>query len=488
MSLDEHEKKDPEAVKTDSEVLSVSDYQDLQPTPSDSPADPLNWPAWKKNVLLYIVSIHAMQGPFTAAIVIPSLQLLAEEFRITLTQATYIASIQIICLGVFPLFWSPLACRIGRRPVYLISALGSAVFTLAAGFVHSYGALLAVRAVQASFISVAMSLGGPSVNDMFFVHEKGRKMGVWVLFVTCGPCLGPLIVGYLVQNHGWRASFYLTAPIHLALFFGHLFFAPETLYLNRRSPGEGYDPKEVEEQQGWLSYFTFKIHDSNAITLMDICRPLFMVFRPLVLLPALAYSITFSYTNVLMTLLIPQVFGEKFHFGPGQISLQFIPLLIGSILGEQLAGYGSDVIANWRTKRANGRRLPEYRLALAVPGFLIAIIGVVIWGLQLENAKVGKWNVTPDVASAIALFGEQVVATVCVTYAIENYVPETLDVASFFAFVRQAYAFGAPFYFSPLFIKYGDTKAAGLLAGIIGIGFLFVMSCYILGPLLRRNK
>ncbi|KAJ6466366.1 MFS multidrug transporter [Mycena sanguinolenta] len=480
MSLDE---KDLEAVKVDSEVTSATSekFQDLQPTPSDSPADPLNWPAWKKNVVLYIVSIHAMQGPFTAALVIPSFLLFAEEFRLTLTQVTYIASIQIICLGVFPLFWSPLATRMGRRPVYLISALGSAVFTLAAGFCHSYGSLLAVRALQAGFISVAMSLGGPTVNDMFFVHEKGRKMGVWVLFVTIGPCLGPLVVGYLVEKHGWRSSFYLAAAIHLALFFAHLFFAPETLYLNRRSPGEGYDSKEVEEQQGWSSYFTFKIHDPRSLTLMDFCRPLLMVFRPLVVLPALAYAINFAYTNVLM------VYGEKFHFGPGQISLQFIPLIIGSVLGEQLAGYGSDVIANWRTRRV-GRRVPEFRLALAIPGFAISIIGVVVWGIQLQNAKVGKWNVTPDVASAIGLFGEQVVATVCVTYAIENYVPETLDVAAFFAFVRQAYAFGAPFYFSPMFIRYGDTKASGLLAGIIAIAFLMVMSCYILGPMVRNRK
>ncbi|KAJ6466365.1 MFS multidrug transporter [Mycena sanguinolenta] len=487
MSLDE---KDLEAVKIDSEVVTsatsgkLTKPQDLEPTPSDSPADPLNWPAWKKNVILYIVSIHAMQGPFTAALVIPSFQLLAEEFRLTLTQVTYIVSIQIICLGVFPLFWSPLATRIGRRPVYLISALGSAVFTLAAGFCHSYGALLAVRALQAGFISVAMSLGGPTVNDMFFAHEKGRKMGVWVLFVTLSPCVGDYsAVGYLVQKHGWRSSFYLAASIHLALFFAHLFFAPETLYLNRRSPGEGYDPKEVEEfeQQQWSSYFIFKVIDPRPLTLMDFCRPLLMVFRPLVVLPALAYAINFAYTNVLM------VFGEKFHFGPGQISLQFIPLIIGSVLGEQLAGYGSDVISNWRTRRV-GRRIPEFRLALAIPGFAISIIGLVVWGVQLQNAEVGKWNVTPDVASAIGLFGEQVVATVCVTYAIENYVPETLDVAAFFAFVRQAYAFGAPFYFSPMFIRYGDTKASGLLAGIIAIGFLMVMSCYILGPMVRNRK
>lgn len=59
------------------------------------------------------------------------------------------------------------------------------------------------------------------------------------------------------------------------------------------------------------------------------------------------------------------------------MSLQFISLLIGGVLGEQIAGYGSDVLVNWRTKRAGGRRIPEFRLALATPGFLLSIVGVI---------------------------------------------------------------------------------------------------------------
>jgi hypothetical protein len=39
---------------------------DLEPMPSDSPADPLNWPKWKKEVLLWIVAVHTALGPFSA--------------------------------------------------------------------------------------------------------------------------------------------------------------------------------------------------------------------------------------------------------------------------------------------------------------------------------------------------------------------------------------------------------------------------------------
>lgn len=50
--------------------------------------------------------------------------------------------------------------------------------------------------------------------------------------------------------------------------------------------------------------------------------------------------------------------------------------LIGAILGELFAGLGSDAFVNWRTRRT-GIRVPEYRLILVYPGFLLSIIGLI---------------------------------------------------------------------------------------------------------------
>ena len=124
-------------------------------------------------------------------------------------------------------------------------------------------------------------------------------MGVWVLLVTCGPILGPVCAGYLVQYKGWRASLYLLAGIHFALFFAHLAFGPETLYPNRLAPGEKQHDGQ-KEVSPFQQYFGFRIYRKERIHFMEIIRPLFMVVRPVVLFPALAYAITFSYTNVLM--------------------------------------------------------------------------------------------------------------------------------------------------------------------------------------------
>lgn len=40
----------------------------LIPQPSEDPQDPLNWPSWKKTMVLYIVSLTAFTGDYGSAI------------------------------------------------------------------------------------------------------------------------------------------------------------------------------------------------------------------------------------------------------------------------------------------------------------------------------------------------------------------------------------------------------------------------------------
>lgn len=49
----------------------------------------------------------------------------------------------------------------------------------------------------------------------------------------------------------------------------------------------------------------------------------------------------------------------------------------------------------WRTKRANGNREPEFRLPVALPGFFLILAGMIEFFVQLNNTPPGKWNVTP---------------------------------------------------------------------------------------------
>ncbi|KAF8589740.1 MFS multidrug transporter [Ramaria rubella] len=459
---------------------------------TDAPNDPHNWPSRRKNTLLWVASLHSMQGPFSAAITIPAFMDLSKEFRVDLNTAAYLTSVPIIFLGVFPIIWSPFSDRFGRRPIYLVSAIVSAACSLGGIFCHSYGSLMTTRIIQAIFLAPPLSIGACTIREMFFAQERSQKIGFWALMVTVGPSLGPVVVGFLVQEKGWRAAFILTSALQLALFVAHIFLGPETLFLSHDEADEKEVEKETENgvlpgsKFEWRRYVHFVIYDHSPIRMMEFLNPCLMAGRAVILLPAAAYGFVYAYTSVLLNQFCLQIFGMKFGLGPGQIGLQMLAPMIGAMLGELFAGRGSDAFVNWRTKRT-GIRIPEYRLSCVYPGFVLSIVGVVVWGIQLQNATPGVWNITPDVGSAVALFGQQIVATVCTTYAIESHLSETASVTAFVACFRQLFAFLAPFYLGNTVTNLGTAKAVGVLSSIMGIGLLMMVACHIWGSTWRNN-
>lgn len=104
---------------------------------------------------------------------------------------------------------------------------------------------------------------------------------------------------------------------------------------------------------------------------------------------------------MLVTVEIPQLFVPRFGFNPQQIGLQFLGNIIGSVIGEQLAGRGSDWWMNWRAKKlGEGRKpQPEFRLWLSYFGYLLAMVGLLVFGIRIQQAPMGQWNVTPIVST-----------------------------------------------------------------------------------------
>jgi MFS family permease len=154
----------------------------------------------------------------------------------------------------------------------------------------------------------------------------------------------------------------------------------------------------------------------------------------------------FLFGSVMITVEIPQLFGPKFHFDPAQLGLQFLGIIIGSVIGEQIGGTLSDHWMNRRTRKIHRRPAPEYRLWLSYAGYLLTICGVVVFLIRIDEAPELHWNVTPIVGAAIAGAGNQIVTTVLITYAVDCYNEEAASVGVFITFVRQIWGFIGPFW------------------------------------------
>jgi len=194
------------------------------------------------------------------------------------------------------------------------------------------------------------------------------------------------------------------------------------------------------------AYFHFRRLDPSPLTLHDFYHPLTLFLKPCILIPAVAYAMTFLFGSVLITVELPQLFGEKFHFNAQQLGLQFLGIVLGSVMGEQLGGSLSDLWMNRQAQKSGTPPTPEYRLWLSYAGFVLTVVGVSVFLVQTQNAAAGRWDISPVIGIAIAGAGNQIVTTVLITYAVDCHPEESASVGVFITFVRQVWGFIGPFW------------------------------------------
>jgi MFS family permease len=128
----------------------------------------------------------AFLGPYNAGLINPSLVLLSKAMHRDSKTAAYSTTTAIILGGVSPFIFTPLMHHYGRRPITLLTILMTILGGIGSASSKDFSALLGTRALCGAGFGGMMSVGTASVNDMFFLHERGEKTGVYAIFVTNG--------------------------------------------------------------------------------------------------------------------------------------------------------------------------------------------------------------------------------------------------------------------------------------------------------------
>lgn len=93
-----------------------------------------------------------MMSTFTAAAIQSAFVNIAEDLGVSIQRTSYLVSLFIAILGGAPLFWRPLSNRYGRRPIFLISLIGSLVGNIGCANSYSYATMGLCRAITSFFI------------------------------------------------------------------------------------------------------------------------------------------------------------------------------------------------------------------------------------------------------------------------------------------------------------------------------------------------
>ncbi|KAJ5951502.1 uncharacterized protein N7479_009915 [Penicillium vulpinum] len=439
-------------------ILAKHGTLDLDPIPDMTDADPYNWPQWRKNLNLALVAFHAMMATFTASSIQSAFENISEDFEISMQRTSYLVSLVIAVLGGAPLFWRPLCNRYGRRPIFLISLTCSLIGNIGCANSHSYATMGLCRAITAFFISPAAAIGSAVVAETFFRKDRARCMGAWTLMVTLGVPAAPFIFGFVALRVGYRWIYYTLAIVNGIQLIIYFVFGYESLYIRSNAPSNVAAPER--------SLFKFSRIDPTPLKLWDFIQPLSYVMKPCVVIPAAAYAMIFLWGSITLTIEISQIYPPEFGLNTQQVGLQFLAVIVGSVIGEQIGGLISDRWMLMRQKRTGEPAPYEHRLWLSYIGHALTICGLVVFCIQIRDSG-GVWNITPLIGAAIAAGGNQIVTTIDITYAVDCYREDAASVGVFITFVRQIWGFIGPFWFPQMFEVVGWAGGAGIAIALI---------------------
>lgn len=180
----------------------------LEPQPDDSANDPLNWPAWRRDSSLLSLGFYCMVGGGITPLIAAGFPNVAESYHVHEETVALTTGLYMMGLGIGSVIFSPTAILFGKRPVYLFSAIMFIATSIWCGFSPSFNSLLAARVFQGISVSPVECLPSATIAEIFFLHERAYRIGIYTLLLLGGKNLVPLVSAAIIGRFGWRWAFW----------------------------------------------------------------------------------------------------------------------------------------------------------------------------------------------------------------------------------------------------------------------------------------
>ncbi|KAI1139892.1 MFS general substrate transporter [Hypoxylon sp. FL0543] len=500
--------------------------QALFPVPAEDPNDPLQWSDFKKTMILIICSFYSFLA--NGALIGPSpyIDIWAEEFGISSTKASELVSYPNLAFGFGSLIFVPLYLKFGRRPVMLFSLLTFAIGLIAASRCTTYGGLLAARIIHGFGSCVCEALPVQLVNDIFFLHERGKRIGYYTVCLCLGT-FAALPAGYMLSaGYGWRLFFYVYFAFAMALLLLAFIFVEETSYKRQASAAPTSPPNDSEKEGAHeiengsqqadlvpprksfvqtLSLWGKVDSDVPFFTTMLRSFTYFLVPQSLWVITTFGINVCYVTIHVLvfMLCLLPKL--ERIALiGLSALAFSYtFPILIvappynwpvtnsGLFSIAAIIGYGlaipftssSDRLAAFLTKRNGGIREAEMRLGVMLPAMLIGPAGIVLYGLTAER---GLHWICFFVGGAMDYWGAYFFFSFTLAYAVDAYHANTSEMLIAMNLGKQAISFGFGLKVLTWVLESGYGKVmSGIFGGVLLANNLALLVFMIWGKRIR---
>jgi hypothetical protein len=392
--------------------------------------------------------------------------------------------------------------KFGRRPVMLGSLVAFAAGLIGCSQCNTFGSLMACRIIQNLGSGVCEALPVQLVNDIFFIHERGKRLGYYTVALCLG-ATGPLYAGYMLAGgYSWRLFFYVEFAFAMALLIMAFFFVEETSYNREASKaqlGAAITPEENEKgaatnlseipsnAQGRKSFVsTLKPwsginRDAPFFSVMwrsftyFLVPPVFWVvttYGIYIGLGALAFNFTFPI----------KIVAPPYNWSQENSGLIAVANAVGFFLAFPFTT-SSDRLAARLTKRNNMIREAEMRLGVMLPGMLIAPAGLILYGFTAEK-DLHWFGYMAGVA--MTNWGAYFYFTFTLAYAVDSYTVNLSEMLIAMNLGKQAISFGMGIYLLDWILEIGYAKViAGIFTGVLLANNLSLIIFMVFGKKIR---
>ncbi|CEJ54817.1 hypothetical protein PMG11_01108 [Penicillium brasilianum] len=472
----------------------------LIPTPSADPRDPLNLPAWRKWVLLVLVSAYSCTAVVLASGMGSIFTAVEASYPGQEARANDLMTYPTLFMGIGNLISMPWAFTCGRRPVFLASMLlliGAGIWCQCS---QSLGSHIAGRNIMALAAGQSEALSPMIVQEIHFLHERGRKVA-WFIFIqniTCGVFF--VVSTYMVSAWGWRWWYGFFTIMNSVIFVFSVIFVSESYWERSDAAmrgeslpeskiagapgteeGEQYAPRRWADDIKPMAVKNPRLRDIPTFykqILQGFCIP--TIFWLLLLNGAHLGVYVFqasTFASILMSPPYSFAFQALGYVQAGQLvdCLIFLPLL----------GYGSDLVIKYFSHRNGGLYKPEYRLpVIAIPAIVGVVCGI-IYGEAAANPE--KWSSAAIVvsynASYFAFLGANIVG---ITYAVDSFPTRAAPLLVVVCAGRGFISFGLSYATLPAISTLGYDGSMIVEMVICGVLALLAIPVFFLGPRIRR--
>ncbi|PIA96064.1 putative MFS-type transporter [Cercospora beticola] len=430
----------------------------LNPTPTDSPNDPINWSPWRKywhaTLVLFITAMTAAISNDAGA---ASDGMLA-ELGISYDVANTAAGVLFASIGYWCLLASPMPWLYGRRIQYLIcltfGMVGSIWFARIRGVQDSIWNQMFVGASE----SCAEALAQLSLSDLFFQHQRGSVLGLYILATSIGTFLGPLVAGYIAIDSwrwvGWTAAIVCGCSL-LVFYFGleeTAFQRDAILGLQGARASISVIPGEKKITDTPNELDTRNSHDSARLTIdrkksylerIALITPapnliglgfkqyfhrLWLTLRvftfPAVLYSGLQWGAQDAWLSFYLTVEEDNYYDPPWNYSNQAVAIMNVPTLIGATIGCIYGGWFSDIFVKYLAKRRGGISEAEDRLWLMYLSAIINPAGLMLFGIGSSKA----WNWPgPYLGLAMTGFGFGCAGDISMAYLMDAYPDMVLE-------------------------------------------------------------